>query len=47
MTATLSIAPISKTEKLYSLEEYLAFEERSPHKHEFYDGKIIRMAKAK
>lgn len=33
--------------KIYSLEEYLAFEERSPHKHEFYNGEIIRMAKAK
>jgi Uma2 family endonuclease len=33
--------------KVYSLEEYLAFEERSPHKHEFYNGEIIRIAKAK
>ncbi|MDZ7879919.1 MAG: Uma2 family endonuclease [Saprospiraceae bacterium] len=38
---------ISFLEKIYTLEEYLAFEERSPHKHEFYNGKIVRMSKAK
>ena len=37
----------SLPERTYSLEEYLAFEERSPHKHEFDNGKIIPMAKAK
>lgn len=47
MTSALSITQINKTEKLYSLEEYLAFEARSVHKHEFNNGKIIRMAKAK
>ena len=34
-------------ERTYSLEAYLAFEERSPHKHEFDNGKLIPMAKAK
>lgn len=34
-------------EKTYTLEEYLAFEERSPNKHEFDNGKLIPMAKAK
>jgi Uma2 family endonuclease len=34
-------------ENTYSLDEYLALEERSPHKHEFDNGKIIPIAKAK
>ena len=35
------------TERTYSLAEYLARENRSKYKHEFYNGKIIRMAGAK
>lgn len=34
-------------EKTYTLDEYLARESRSQYKHEFYNGKIIRMAGAK
>ena len=34
-------------EKKYTLDEYLAREVRSLHKHEFYNGKIVRMAGAK
>jgi Uma2 family endonuclease len=33
--------------KSYSLEEYLRREERSVDKHEFYDGKILKMPNAK
>lgn len=32
-----------KTERLYSLEAYFRREERALHKHEYYNGKIIRM----
>ncbi len=31
-------------EKLYSFEQYLAFEQQSEAKHEFYDGKLIPKA---
>ncbi|GAB4041103.1 Uma2 family endonuclease [Spirosoma jeollabukense] len=34
-------------EKKYTLDEYLTRETRSLHKHEFYNGKIVRMAGAK
>ncbi len=34
-------------EKKYTLDEYLAREARSLYKHEFYNGKIVRMAGAK
>ena len=34
-------------EKTYTLNEYLTREARSMHKHEFYNGKIVRMADAK
>ncbi|CAN5313578.1 hypothetical protein BH09BAC4_BH09BAC4_02600 [soil metagenome] len=34
-------------EKKYTLDEYLTREARSLHKHEFYNGKIVRMAGAK
>lgn len=34
-------------EKKYTLNEYLTREARSLHKHEFYNGKIVRMAGAK
>ena len=30
-------------EKLYTVQEYLAFEERAKKKHEYYNGKIIKM----
>ena len=40
-----SIAPAAP--KVYTLWEYLAREERSKDKHEFYDGKIVKMANAK
>lgn len=31
------------TEKLYTVSEYLALEERAKNKHEYYKGKIIKM----
>ncbi len=34
-------------EKRYTLDEYLAHEARSLHKHEFYNGKIVRRAGTK
>ena len=34
-------------DKTYTLNEYLTREARSLHKHEFYNGKIVRMAGAK
>ena len=30
-------------EKLYTVQEYLAFEERATNKHEYYNGKILKM----
>ncbi len=39
MTATIE-AP----EKLMTIEEYFAFEEKSNDKHEFHNGKLITMA---
>jgi Uma2 family endonuclease len=39
---TVSISHTTR-EKIYSLEEYLVREERALHKHEFHNGKIIRM----
>ncbi len=33
-------------EKLYSIKEYLAFEDRAKNKHEYYNGKIIKMPAA-
>ena len=41
------VAIAKSFEKEYSLAEYLAREERSVHKHEFYNGKIVKMAGAK
>jgi Uma2 family endonuclease len=41
------VAIAKSFEKEYSLAEYLAREEKSVHKHEFYNGKIVRMAGAK
>jgi Uma2 family endonuclease len=40
MTAAISYIPREKT---YTLEKYLVREERALHKHEFHNGKIIRM----
>ena len=34
------------TDKKYTLSEYLTREARSLQKHEFYNGKIVRMAGA-
>ncbi len=38
---------VENIEKNYSIEEYLAMEDASVEKHEFYNGKIIKMAGAK
>jgi Uma2 family endonuclease len=41
------IEKLEKVERLYTLAEYLRREERTVDKHEFYNGKIIKMANAK
>ncbi|MDZ7879534.1 MAG: Uma2 family endonuclease [Saprospiraceae bacterium] len=38
---------IEKTEKLFSLAEYLRLEEQSTDKHEYHNGKIIKMGNTK
>lgn len=38
---------VENIEKNYTIEEYLAMEDASVEKHEFYNGKIIKMAGAK
>ena len=38
---------VDDDEKIYTVEEYLAMEEAAVEKHEFYNGKIIKMAGAK
>ncbi|MBC7888741.1 MAG: Uma2 family endonuclease [Ferruginibacter sp.] len=38
---------VENIEKNYTIEEYLAMEEVAVEKHEFYNGKIIKMAGAK
>jgi Uma2 family endonuclease len=43
MTLVANTSSRLKTPKIYSLAEYLAKEEQSIHKHEFYNGQIIRM----
>lgn len=43
MVAELRKKAIKESEKLYTLREYLDREERSVHKHEFHNGKIILM----
>lgn len=43
MVAELRKKAIKKSEKLHTLREYLDREERSVHKHEFHNGKIILM----
>ncbi len=49
MTATASIQPKQSATipKRYTLQEYLAKEERALHKHEFHNGKITRMPGSK
>lgn len=32
---------LSKSEKIYTVEEYLSFERRGQNRHEFHDGKIL------
>lgn len=43
----LAVLKPRKKSKTYTLEEYLRREARSVHKHEYYNGKIIRMPYAK
>lgn len=43
MVSTVEQKNAPKKERLYSLEEYLMREERSVNKHEFHQGKIIKM----
>jgi Uma2 family endonuclease len=43
----LKIEKLERIERLYTLAEYLRREERSEDKHEFYNGKIIKMPNAK
>ena len=38
---------VENIEKNYTIEEYLALEDASAEKHEFYNGKIIKMPRAK
>jgi Uma2 family endonuclease len=47
MNATAEAKLNFREPKSYSLEEYLRREERSVDKHEFYDGKILKMPNAK
>ncbi len=48
MTSAIAVAPIEKKKnaapKRYTLEQYLAREERSKQKHEYYNGEIKLMA---
>ena len=47
MTLIANTTSRLKSPKTYSLAEYLAKEEQSIHKHEFYNGQIIRMPGSK
>jgi len=49
MTGTVakSAGTLAPKEKFFSIEEYFRLEDKSVHKHEYYDGKIILMAGAK
>ena len=38
------VANQPKHQKLYTIEEYLALEEKSEVRHEFYNGEIYAMA---
>jgi Uma2 family endonuclease len=42
----INVKPV-KQERLFSFEEYLKKEEKAVDKHEFYNGKIIKMAGGK
>jgi Uma2 family endonuclease len=43
-----NVPPLTlRTSKVYTLEQYLVREERSLEKHEFFDGKILKMPNAK
>ena len=48
MTGTVakSAGTLAPKEKIFSIEEYLRFEDKSVHKHEYYDGKITLRAAA-
>lgn len=48
MTGTVakSAGTLVPKEKFFSIEEYLRFEDKSVHKHEYYDGKITLRAAA-
>ena len=37
----MSQANVASTDKLYTVEEYLAFERAAEEKHEYVDGRII------
>ena len=37
---------VEVAEKFYTVKEYLAFEQRAKNKHEYYNGKIIKMSGA-
>ena len=47
MVSTAAITKKEKVQKTYTLDEYLRREEKSADKHEFYNGKIIKMPNAK
>ena len=47
MLGIITIAEKPREPRIYTLEEYLRREERAVEKHEFFDGKIIKMAGAK
>jgi Uma2 family endonuclease len=44
MGDTVKTPPIFREPKLYTFEEYLRREEKAVEKHQFYNGKIIKMA---
>ena len=48
MSASVSSIPfiVEKKAKVYTIAEYLRLEEKSKARHEFYNGKIIKMANA-
>lgn len=46
-TNPLAVLKPTKPPRLYTLEEYLRFEARSSDKHEYYNGKIVKMAYAR
>ena len=46
-TVSKSLQSATVAEKFFSVEAYYSFEEKSIHKNEYHNGKIIRMAGAK